>query len=218
MKKTLSVLTTATLMALLFVPMAGAQDMAIGNVQGRMFAGGFFNYGFGFGDQFKDYEESFDVLGQGTITLKNETNLSFSLGGKFFYGVAPKIAIGGVIDYQRITYKGSVEGTFVGLPLDIYNYDESESWTSINGNVMYFFNPDKPLCPYVEGGPGFYIPSHSDADSKFGLNAGGGAVLMIRPNWGIDFGGLFHVIFTEDKSTTYVQINVGADIFFGSAQ
>ena len=216
MKKTLSILAAALLMSFVFASVASAQEEGMGDFKGKMFVGGFFNYGFGFGDAFKDFEYTdpeFDV------TFKQETNLSFSFGGRFFYGLAPKVGVGAVVDYQTIKFKGSVSGTDVPAEIaQLFEYDETENWISINGNVIFFFSPEKKFCPYFEGGPGFYIPSSEGSDSKFGVNGGVGGMYMTSPNMGLDFGGRFHIIFTEGESTTYVEAHAGVNFFFGGAQ
>ncbi len=197
------------LMVLALCSAAFAQTEGMGDMKGRMMVGGFFNYAFGFGDQFKDYEETIE-----DITIKAETSLGFSFGGQFFYGIAPKILIGVIVDWQQIKYKGSAEGDLGGFE-DLFNYDEKESWIAINPAATLLLSPDKKLCPVVQAGPGYYMPSHEDADAKPGVFAGIGILYMVSPTMAVDAGGRFHMIFTEDKSTTYVEAHGGVSFFFG---
>lgn len=198
------------LLILAFAIPAFAQD-GIGNVKGKMLVGGFLDYAIGFGDVFKDYEFTVE-----DVTVKEETSLGLSFGGKFFFGLAQKIMIGVVVDYQTIKYKGSVEGDLGGFE-DLFSYDETENWISFNGNVLVLFSPEKKLCPYVEAGPGYYMPSHEEADGEIGVNAGLGLIYMMSPTMAIDLGARGHMIFTEGESTTYVEAHGGIVLFFGGA-
>ncbi|MBK7092010.1 MAG: outer membrane beta-barrel protein [bacterium] len=202
-----------TLIAMVVLLMAASLSaQGIGDLKGKMAVGGFINYGIGFGKMFDDYEETFE-----DFTVKNETSLGISFGGKFLYGLAPKMAVAASVDRQSIKYKGEASGDLGGFE-DIFNYDETESWIAINVNGVYFFSPEKKMCPYAEAGPGYYMPSHEDADSKFGINGGLGILYMVSPTVGVDLGGRFHMIFTEEEKTNYAEIHGGVNVFFGGTK
>jgi len=184
-----------------FACATAANGQAIGELQGKMAAGAFLNYGIGFGDMFK------------TISIpgsESKNTLGLSFGGKFLYGIAPKIAVKGLLDYQIESYKV----TLITNPQveTKTNYHILE----ISANGMYFFSPEKKMCPYIEVGPGIYsFGGGGSSSSKFGINAGVGGTYMINEKLAIDAGGRFHMIFTDVKKTTYADIHAGISIFFG---
>ncbi|MCX6831880.1 MAG: hypothetical protein NT028_07045 [candidate division Zixibacteria bacterium] len=178
--------------------MTAVYGQAIGDLKGKMAVGGFLDYGIGFGDQFK----SFDYVG---FTAKSSLGLSF--GGKFLYGVAPKIAVKGLFDYQTESYKVTILGVEAKSSYHILE---------ISANGMYFFSPEKKMCPYVEAGPGMYsFGDGGSSTSKIGVNAGIGGIYMINEKLAIDAGGRFHMIFTDVKKTNYVDIHAGVSFFLG---
>lgn len=188
---------------------------SVGNafeLQGLMGAGAFVDYGIGMGEAFDDYEGTW-LIGDVTVDVKVETSLGLSFGGKFLYGLTPNIALAALVDYQQIKYEAtaSAEG-------ETASDSQTESWIAFNVNGMYFFNTEAQFCPYVEAGPGFYMPSVEGADSKFGINAGAGFLYMFQDNMGVDFGGRFHMIFTEDIKTNYIEIHGGIMFFFGGTE
>ena len=192
MKKLLVFVTLVMVIAL--VSSASAIDQ-----KGKFSLGGYGGYAFGFGDVFKKYEYSgFSV----------QCKTTFSFGAKVKYGLTPNIALAGAIDYQsgKTEAKGNFAGFGVSGSVDWH-------WTGILANGVYFFTPEAKTCPYVTAGVGYYIPN--EGDSKPGVNAGAGVEYFFKPNLALDAGARFHMIFTEDKSTTYIQILVGLTYYFG---
>lgn len=204
MKKVLLVLVT--LMVLGSFTMANAFDL-----KGIMGIGAFVDYGFGFGDNFEDYEYT-------AIDAKETVSLGFSFGAQFMYGLTDNIALAIVWDYVQIKY-----GTEGADADQIEEYD-NESFMKFNANVMYFFNTEATLCPFVFVGPGYYVPSHEEADSKFGFNGGIGALYFFQENMALEFGGVFHYIFDKDEdkgidaTTTFAEVFVGIKYFFGGME
>jgi opacity protein-like surface antigen len=194
MKKLLVFVTLVMVIAL--VSSASAIDQ-----KGKISIGAYGGYAFGFGDVFKKYE---------ILDLSVQCKTTFSFGAKVKYGLTPNIAIAGAVDYQGI--KCETKGSILGM-------DVSESanshWMAILANGVYFFTPEAKTCPYITAGGGFYIPSEKGADSKPGVNAGGGVEHFFKPNLALDAGARFHMIFTKDKSTTYVQGLVGLTYYLG---
>jgi opacity protein-like surface antigen len=194
MKKLLVFVTLVMVIALV------SSASAIGQ-KGKLSIGAYGGYGFGFGDVFKKYEF-------GEYSVQNK--ITFSFGAKVKYGLTPNIALAGAIDYQG--GKTEAKGDFMGFGL---SGSENWHWIGILVNGVYFFTPEAKTCPYVTAGGGFYIPSQEGADSKPGVNAGGGVEHFFKPNLALDAGARFHMIFTEDKSTTYVQVLVGMTYYLG---
>jgi hypothetical protein len=192
MKKLLVLVTLVMVVALV------SSASAI-NQKGKFSLGGYGGYAFGFGDEFKKYE----LLGSSW-----QHKASFCFGAKVKYGVTPNIALAGAVDYQAIKYE--VKG-----PLTEIEKSEDWHWMDILLNAVYVFSPEAKTSPYVTAGGGFYIPSLEGADSKPGINAGIGVEHFLKPNLALDAGLRFHLILTEDKSTTYVQGLVGLNYYFG---
>jgi hypothetical protein len=188
------------LFALLFILSLFTSASAI-DQKGKISIGGYGGYGFGFGDVFKKYEF-------GGYSVQNK--ITFSFGAKVKYGLTPNIALAGAIDYQG--GKSEAKGDFEGFDLSA---SENWHWIGILANGVYFFTPEAKTCPYITAGGGFYIPSEEGADSKPGVNAGVGVEHFFKPNLALDGGARFHMIFTEDKSTTYVQGLVGVTFYLG---
>jgi hypothetical protein len=195
MKKLLVLVTLVMVVALV------SSASAI-NQKGKFSLGAYGGYGFGFGDVFKKYEFG------GGYSVQNK--ITFSFGAKVKYGLTPNIALAGAIDYQG--GKTEAKGDF-----EVFEISASENWhwMGILLNAVYVFSPEAKTSPYVTAGGGFYIPSQEGADSKPGINAGIGVEHFFQPNLALDAGLRFHMIMTEDKSTTYVQGLVGLNYYFG---
>jgi opacity protein-like surface antigen len=189
-------LLLAIVMILGLVVSASAIDQ-----KGKVAIGAYGGYGFGFGDVFKKYEF-------GDYSVQNK--ITFCFGAKVKYGLTPNVALAGAIDYQG--GKAEAKGDFAGFDL---SGSESWHWMAILANAVYVFSPEAKTSPYVTAGGGFYIPSQEGADSKPGVNAGIGVEHFFQPNLALDAGARFHMIFTEDKSTTYAQILVGVIYYLG---
>ena len=198
MKKLLGLLTLV--MVLFLVASASAIDQS-----GKLAIGGYGGYAFGFGDEFKEYER-FGVTCQNKVT--------FSFGAKAKYGFTSNLSVVGAVDYQ--SNKSEAEGTFEFMG-ESYPVSESETghWLGVLVNGVYTLMPEETTCPYLTGGGGFYIPS-TEADSKPGINVGGGVEHFFQENLALDAGARFHMIFTEGESTTYVQIFVGMIFYLGA--
>jgi len=195
MKKLIALFTV--LMFLALIGSAAAVDQ-----KGKISLGAYGGYAFGFGDVFKKYEFA-------DYSIQNK--VTFCFGAKVKYGITPNIALAGAVDYQA--GKAEAEGSFMG-----FGISESESWhwIGILANAVYVMSPEAKTSPYFTAGGGFYIPSEEGADSKPGINAGVGVEHFLQENVALDAGARFHMIFTEDKSTTYVQGLVGITYYLGA--
>ncbi len=140
------------------------------------------------------------------------------------YGLTDKIALALVWDWIQWKYDITGDTEMWSGNSDIDN----ENLMKFNATAMYFFSTESQLCPYIEAGPGFYINSHEDADNKFGLIAGAGALYFFQPLYAIEFGGRFHYIFDSENapeegmddipSTTFFELFVGFKYFFGGME
>lgn len=132
---------------------AMGQDEAAG-LKGKMFVSGYGGYTIGFGDVFKDYEET-TVLGD--ICISSDAGISF--GGAFHYGVTEKLLVGGELGLQ--SYKAE---------LTIMGVSESETETEMNilASGLYALN-------YVEDEQAFFLAfgvGQYGGWDEFGFNAG----------------------------------------------
>lgn len=177
--------------------------------------GAFGGYGFGVGDRFEDIE--IDMA----YNIVEESSMGFTFGGQIMYGFSPKFAFALVWDWIQWKYdiSGDTEMWFGETDID------DEYLMKFNTTLMYFFDTKARFCPFVEAGPGFYINSHEEADNRFGITAGAGALYFFQPVYAIEFGGRFHHIFdSEDApsefaedipSTSFFELFVGFKYFFG---
>ena len=199
--KKLSLLFTLLFVLGLFVS-ASAIDQ-----KGKFAIGGALGYSFGFGDQFKEYEFGEYIPGLGFVGYKFQNKLSFSFGVKAKYGISPNLAIGGIIEYQggSVDVKARVGGYGAGI-------SESYHWTNILASIIYSLSPEKKTVPYLGGGGGLYM---GESVTKPGVHVGGGIEHFFKNNLALDAGARFHMIFTEGKSTTYVNGYVGLLYYLG---
>lgn len=188
-------------MVLAFFTSASAIDHT-----GKFAVGGFAGYAFGFGDAFKDQEFGYQDPYLGFVGYSYKNKLTFCLGANVKYGLTPKLDLVGGIDYQAgdVDAKATMGGFSGGV-------SESYDWTAILANILYTFSPEKKTTPNLTGGLGIYM----DGDTEIGMNLGGGVEHFFQNNLALDGGARFHMIFTEGESTTYLQIRVGLNYYFG---
>lgn len=199
--KKLSLLLTLLLVLGLFTS-ASAIDQ-----KGKFAIGGALGYSFGFGDVFKEYQFGYVDPDLGFVGWKYQNKLSFSFGAKAKYGISSNLAIGGIIEYQGgdVDVKAQAGGFGAGL-------SESYHWTNILASIIYSLSPEKKTVPYLGGGAGLYM---GEDVTKPGVHAGGGIEHFFKNNLALDAGARFHMIFTEGKSTTYVNGYVGLNYYLG---
>jgi Outer membrane protein beta-barrel domain len=192
--------------ALVVLVIIGVFTSASGfDFDGRIAIGGFVDYSFGMGSNFDDV-----VVEDTTL----ETSLGFSFGGELIYGITSSIALAARFDYVMVNFNYSGMGS-----ADLID-PKNENIIALNINGMYFFGTDARIIPFVEAGPGFYIPSKDGADSKFGLNAGAGFLYFFQEDIAFEFGGRYHLIFDCDDEldkdkTTYIDFHAGLNFFLG---
>jgi hypothetical protein len=193
------------LFGLLFVLGSFASASAIDQT-GKFAIGAHFGYSFGFGDAFKEYEWG-EYWGTEYWGVKYQNKVTYSFLGNVKYWLNPNWALLGAVDYQAgdIEVTETVAGYSAGV-------SESYDWTTILGNAVYNVSPDNRTCPYFTGGGGIYI---NDDVSKPGINFGGGLEHFFKNNLALDMGARYHMIFTEDNSTNYINVYAGINYYLG---
>jgi len=174
---------TLLAVCLILAVSVSAQD----DLTGKMFAGGYLGYGFGFGDAFEDIE-----TGLGTI----ERGAGFGFGGTFHYGLNEKLMIGGELGFQN--YKAG---------------DESELETNILFNGLYAFNYVEDETGFFGTfGGGFY----GGSDTNFGINGGILYSKLISETISLYGMPRLHIIFA-DGTPMILQLAVGVLIPIGGS-
>jgi hypothetical protein len=194
------------LFGLIFILGSFASASAIDQT-GRFAVGGHLGYSLGFGEVFDEYEWG-GYWGTEYWGVKYQNKVTYSFLGNIKYCFSPNWAVLGALDYQA----GDVEvsGTVAGFSTGI---SESYDWTAVIGNVVYTISPQNKTCPYVTAGGGMYI---SDDVSEPGANCGLGVEHYFKNNLALDVGARYHMIFTEDKSTNYVNVYAGINFYLGA--
>jgi opacity protein-like surface antigen len=144
----------------------------------------------------KPYSVSFQV--GSTIPAGNFNNnydADFSIGLNFDYHLAPQLSAVGLLGYNHFNS---------GTPSVSDPY-----WWNISMNLKYEFTTN-PLRPYVNAGPGVYIPEHGS--TRLGFNAGLGLNYSLNPSWVIELGADYHHIFTSGSDTDFFVPCIG--LFF----
>jgi len=203
----------------LVVLMAMAGTVSAQDLTKVFSAGVFFDYGIGFGDAFDDYsyeEEDFSVSA--------ESKLSYSFGALVRYNFAPAMGVLGMADYQvwkyDYSYSYDIEG-FSGGESD----SENEHFLALCADFAYYLMPGEKTQPYLAIGPGVYMFSGDDSETKFGFNGVFGVIHFVGEKIAIDARAQFHMIpsaYTtinedgeeEDKAITAAQIHLGVSYFF----
>lgn len=79
-------------------------------------------------------------------------------------------------------------------------------WVNISANLRYE-SITGPLRPFINFGPGIYIPKRGS--KKPGLNFGLGLDYLLSPSWAIELGGDYHHVFTSGNDTAFFVIHAG---------
>lgn len=134
------------------------------------------------------YSASFHL--GGTIPIGNFNNNydpDYSIGLNFDYHFTPQLSAVGLIGYNHfISGAPSVSNTY---------------WWNISANFKYEFITE-PLRPYVNGGPGIYIPE--TGSTRIGFNIGLGLGYLLTSDWTIEFGADYHNIFTSGDDVRFI--------------
>lgn len=173
---------------------------------GKFGIGGHFGYSFGFGDVFDEYEWA-GQWGTEYVVVKYQNKVTYSFLGNVKFWVSPTWALLGAVDYQagEVDVTGSIADLTTGI-------SESYDWTSVIGNVVYTIPTQTWTCPYLTAGGGIYF---NDDISEPGINLGGGIEHFFQDNLALDVGTRYHMIFTEEEKTNYLNLYAGLNYYFG---
>lgn len=126
--------------------------------------------------------------------LNNYYDPAFSIGLDFDYHLTPQFSAVGLLRYNR----------FNAVNPSISN---SYWWNiSANFNLKYEFTPGN-LRPYINCGPGIYLPK--SGSGEFGFNVGLGLDYSLTPKWIIELGGDYHHIFSSGNDTKFLISYIG---------
>lgn len=172
-------------------------------VKGKMFASGYAGYALGFGDLFKDYEETF-----GPSRYKYSFDAGIGFGGAFHYGVTPKLMVGGEVGLQ--SYKSELEVTG-----DLFGFNEAGSNTNTELNVLatalYALNyAAQQNALFLTFGVGNY--GGLDA---IGLSFGIMYMKMMSTAWALYFMPRMHYVLSDPDAAMMFQLLVGASFPIG---
>jgi len=174
------------------------------DLTGQFAVTGGVGYGFGFGAAFDEFE----YPGGGT----EEHKLTFAAGGGGRYNFTPEMGVRMFVIYQAYDWDWESGG------VPALTESGSENWIQINANFTYTMMPEGNTMPYFMAGPGYYMPSHEDADSEIGFNGGVGVLHFFSPELALDASANFHWINTEGDAPTFIQFLAGVSYFFGGGQ
>jgi hypothetical protein len=169
---------------------------------GKVAIGFYGGYSFGFGDVFKKYENHSHYY-----KYSSQFKVTSSLGAKLKLGLSENIAISFALNYQRTKNEWGFGGE---------KESKSGNWPSFLVNGILNPMPEGKTCPYIMGGIGVYVyyeEKFKYAETKPGINCGVGVEHFLQDDLELDGGARFHLIFTEDKSTTYIQLYAGLNYF-----
>ena len=125
-------------------------------------------------------------------TFANDYDPSYSVAIDFDYHFTPQLSAVFLVGYNH--FKS-------GAPLVDDTY-----WLNVSANLKYEL-PLFPIRPYINGGPGIYIPE--TGSRKFGFNAGLGRDVTLTPNWTAEFGADYHHIFMNGGEIQFVVGHAG---------
>jgi hypothetical protein len=114
------------------------------------------------------------------------------LGLDIDYRLTPQLSMVGFLGYNRFS------ATFPAW--------NDTHWWNISANFKYQFSTN-PIHPYINGGPGLYIPQNGTVQP--GLNFGLGVDYNLNYNWTLELGGDYHHIFTGGSGTRFLVSRAG---------
>lgn len=127
-----------------------------------------------------------------TGSFNNNYDPDYSIGLDFDYHFTPQFSVMGLLGYNHFNS---------GTPSVSDTY-----WWNISANLKYEFTTN-PLRPYINGGPGIYIPE--SGSTKPGFNAGLGLDYSLTSDWTIELGADYHYIFTSGSDTQFFVPHIG---------
>lgn len=127
-----------------------------------------------------------------TGTFNNKYDSGYSIGLDVDYHFTPLFSAVGILGHN---YFDS------GSPAVSETY-----WWNISANLKREFTTS-PLRPYVNGGPGIYIPK--SGSTRLGFNVGLGLDYALTSDWTVELGGDYHYIFTSGSDTKFFVTHIG---------
>lgn len=127
-----------------------------------------------------------------TGSFNNNYDPDYSIGLDFDYHLTPQFSAVGLLGYNHFNSgSSSVSDTY---------------WWNISANLKYEFTTN-PLRPYINGGPGIYIPEHGS--TELGFNAGLGLDYSLTSDWIMELGADYHHVFTSGSDTQFFVPHLG---------
>ncbi len=127
-----------------------------------------------------------------TGNFNNNYDSDYSIGLDFDYHFTPQFSMVGLLGYNHFdSGSPSVSDTY---------------WWNISANLKYELTTN-PLRPYVNGGPGVYVPEHGS--TELGFNAGLGLDYSLTSDWIMELGADYHHIFTSGSDTQFFVPHLG---------
>ena len=173
---------------------------------GKFSIGGQAGFSVGFGSAFCEQEFSHTYWDDYTSTAWVKNELRHEWGVKVKYGLKPSWALAGIYEYQAAKPSvGATKGVF-------WEGSVLESFRCLAINLVYIRFPERKTPSYYTGGVGWYMIE--EGKDKPGINAGMGAEDFLLNYLGLDVGLGLHMIFTEPRIVTYINLHVGLNCYF----
>ncbi|UCH97867.1 MAG: porin family protein, partial [Candidatus Aminicenantes bacterium] len=124
--------------------------------------------------------------------INSSYNSSYHVGLDVDYCFTENLSALGLLGYNHfVSGSSSVSDTY---------------WWNISANLKYKFTTSA-LRPYINFGPGVYIPG--SGSKKPGLNIGLGLDISLTSDWTIELGGDYHHVFTGGSDTSFFVPHIG---------
>ena len=155
----------------------------------------------------KPYDISFHI-GR-TIPIggfSNQLDPGDSFGLDFGYRFTQRLSLLGLLGYNHFAAgSSSVDDTYLwNISANLkYEFEPSDLPPLIEpvfASLLQSFPPGS-VQPYVNAGPGIYIPEHGS--TELGFNAGFGLDYSLSPDWTIGIGAEYHNVLTSGSDTQF---------------
>jgi len=175
---------------------------------GKWSIGGQVGFSVGFGSAFGDQNISEKVRDDYSLQYRVKNQLRQDWAVKIKYGLKPNWALAGTYEYQvtkpSIIGISGVGGYGSGIVL--------KSFQCGAVNLVYIRSPQQTTSTYYTGGLGWYMIK--EGKDKPGMNVGAGAESSLSNHLGFEAGLRLHMILTEPRIATYINLYVGLNCYF----
>jgi len=139
-------------------------------------------------------------------SLGNQFDPDYSFGMDFSYRFTSKLSLLGLLGYNLFdSGSSSVSDTHLwNVSANLkYEFDTCELPSLLEPVFMTVLQsfPPGSVQPYINAGPGIYIPEHGS--TEFGFNAGFGMDYSLSRDWTIGIGAEYHNVFTSGNDTQF---------------